>query len=65
VIQRQNKIWLVVGSTLTVILFLGCGSSVPAQEQRPFETLMTATDAIVVVEILSTDYTATPAWLRS
>lgn len=31
------------------------------QEQRTFEGLMTTADAIVAVEILSTDYTATPA----
>jgi len=46
-----------------MIAFLVLGSRNPAaaQEQRAFEGLIAAAEAVVAVEILSTDYTATPS----
>ena len=49
--------------TLILIAFWGFAWRAIAveQEQRPYEGLITTADAVVAVEILSTDYTATPA----
>ena len=46
-----------------LIAFLAMGSETIAvkQEQRAFEGLIAAAEAVVAVEILSTDYTATPS----
>jgi hypothetical protein len=60
VIKRQSRMWLFPGA-LVVILFLGFGSSQVEQQQRSVEGLIATADAILVAEILSTDYTATPA----
>ena len=46
---------------LVAILGLACPLSAVEQEQRSLEGLIAAAEAIVAVEILSTDYTATPA----
>ncbi|MDP9177379.1 MAG: hypothetical protein M3O61_06845 [Gemmatimonadota bacterium] len=59
-IQLHSKIRLVAG-TLTVMLFVGFSWPALAQKPRPVESLIANADAIVVVEILSTDYTRTPA----
>lgn len=52
-------------STISVIvmvfLILESRTVVPGQEPSPFEGLIAAAAAVVAVEILSTDYTATPA----
>ena len=52
----------VSSSSVILIAFLVLGSRTIAvqQEQRAFEGLITAAEAVVAVEILSTDYTATP-----
>ena len=46
---------------LVTILWLACPLSAVEQEQRSLEGLIAAAEAIVAGEILSTDYTATPA----
>jgi len=47
--------------TLIVFLILGSRAVAVEQEQRPFDGLIAAAEAVVAVEILSTDYTATPS----
>lgn len=48
---------------LILMAFLAKGSETIAvkQEQRAFEGLIAAAEAVVAVEVLSTDYTATPS----
>jgi hypothetical protein len=46
---------------LVALFILGSGTVTPAQERGPLKGLIAAAGAVVVVEILSTDYTATPA----
>lgn len=46
---------------LLIMLLLGSRIVAMQRQQRSFEGLITAADAVVAVEILSTDYSATPA----
>jgi len=46
---------------LMALLAMGAETISVQQEQRAFEGLIAAAEAVVAVEILSTDYTATPA----
>lgn len=50
-----------ISVVLIGFLVLGAPAFAGEQEQGPFEGLIQAAEAVVAVEILSTDYTATPA----
>lgn len=50
-----------ISALLIAFLMLGSPSFAAEQEQRPFEGLIQAAEAVVAVEITSADYTATPA----
>ena len=57
----MTKLVLIGPLVLISLLIMRSEPTVAKQEQRAFEGLIAAADAVVAVEIISTDYSATPS----